>query len=174
MVRWLEFKAVAPNLVALEARARDFEAEFLHEQREQDVHFDFPDGLLLLRQVENAPAAELITYQRTVYEGLPLAEAEAAAVGDIREVRAMLRGRFGVRTEVEKTRKTFQWRATRIHLDQVYRLGMFVELVSAVDARDEAETAVELREVLVRLGMEHVTSELRGYADLMLAQGAGL
>jgi adenylate cyclase class IV len=79
-----------------------------------------------------------------------------------------------VRTEVEKTRKTLQWRATRIHLDQVYRLGMFVELVGAVDARDEAETAVELRELLVRLGMDHVSSELRGYADLMLAQGSGL
>ena len=75
--------------------------------------------------------------------------------------------------EVEKTRKTFQWRATRIHLDQVFRLGMFVELTSAVDTRDEAETAVELREVLVRLGMEHAEPELRGYAELMLAQDAG-
>jgi predicted adenylyl cyclase CyaB len=173
VVRWLEFKAVAPNLVALEERARDFDAEFIHERREQDTHFNFPDGLLLLRQLEHAPA-ELITYQRTAYEGFGLAEAEVAAVNDVREVHAMLRGRLGVRTEVEKTRKTLQWRATRIHLDQVYRLGMFVELVGAVDARDEAETAVELRELLVRLGMDHVSSELRGYADLMLAQGSGL
>ena len=172
MARWLEFKAVAPNLVALEARARDFVAEFMHDRREQDIHFNFRDGLLLLRQLENAPA-ELITYQRTEYEGLQLAEAEVAAVNDVREVSAMLRGRFGVRVEVEKTRKTFQWRSTRIHLDQVYRLGMFVELASAVDARDEAETAVELREVLVRLGMDHATSEPRGYADLMLAQQGG-
>lgn len=173
MVRWIEFKAVAPNLVALEERVRDFDTDFLHERREQDTHFDFPDGLLLLRQLENAPA-ELITYQRTEYEGLQLTEAEVAAVRDVREVTAMLRGRFGARVEVEKTRKTFQWRATRIHLDQVFRLGMFVELASAVDARDEAETAVELREALVRIGMEHVTSELRGYADLMLAQDAGV
>lgn len=171
MARRLEFKAVAPDLVALETRARDFEAEFMHERREQDIHFNFPDGMLLLRQLENAPA-ELITYQRTEYEGLQLTEAEVAAVNDVREVTAMLRGRLGVRVEVEKTRKTFQWRATQIHLDQVYRLGMFVELSSAVDTRDEAETAIELRELLVRLGMEHVASELRGYADLMLAQDA--
>lgn len=172
MARWLEFKAVAPNLVALEERVRDFDTDFLYERREQDTHFNFPDGLLLLRQLENAPA-ELITYQRSAYEGLQLTEAEVAEVRDIREVSAMLRGRFGVRVEIEKTRKTFQWRATRIHLDQVYRLGMFVELTSAVDARDEAETAVELREALVRLGMEHVASELRGYAELMLAQEPG-
>lgn len=172
-MRWLEFKAVAPNLVALEQRARDFEADFLSERREQDVHFNFPDGMLLLRELEQPPG-DLITYQRVEYEGFQLAEAEVAAVEDVHEVKAMLRGRFGTRVEVEKSRKTFQWRATRIHLDQVFRLGMFVELVSAVDGRDEAETAVELREVLVRLGMEHVTSELRGYADLMLARETGL
>jgi adenylate cyclase class IV len=172
MVRWLEYKAVAPNLVALEARVRDFDTEFLYERRERDTHFDFPDGLLLLRELENAPA-ELITYQRTPYDSLLLAEAEVAAVNDVREVTAMLRGRFGARVEIEKTRKTFQWRATRIHLDQVFRLGMYVEVVSAVDARDEAATAVELREALVRLGMEHATSELLGYADLMLTQDAG-
>ena len=173
MVRWLEFKAIAPNLVTLEARVRDFDTEFLHERRERDARFEFPDGLLLLREFENPPG-ELITYQRSSYEGLQLTEAEVAEVLDVREVTAMLRGRFGVRVAVEKTRKTFQWRATRIHLDQVFRLGMFVELVSAVDARDEAATAVELREALVRLGMEHVTSEARGYAELMLAQGADL
>ena len=50
MVRWLEFKAVAPNLTALEERVRDFDTDFLHERREQDIHYNFPDGLLLLRQ----------------------------------------------------------------------------------------------------------------------------
>jgi predicted adenylyl cyclase CyaB len=167
VARWLEFKAVAPNLVALEERARDFEAEFMHERREQDTHFNFPDGMLILRELEREPA-ELITYQRGAFEGLSLAEAEVAEVGDVREVAAMLRGRFGVRVEVEKTRKTFHWRATRIHLDQVFRLGMYLEVVSAVDGRDEAEAAVELREVLVRLGMDHADPELRSYADLML------
>lgn len=171
MARWLEFKAIAPNLVALEQLARDFDAEFLHERREQDIHFEFPEGLLILRELEQAPA-ELLTYQRADYEGLQLTEAEVAEVRDIREVAAMLRGRFGVRVEVEKTRKTFLWRATRIHLDQVFRLGMFIELASAVDARDETAAALELREVLVRLGMEHVASEPRGYAELMLAGNA--
>lgn len=172
MPRWLEFKAIAPNLVALEERARGFDAEFVHERREQDIHFEFPDGQLLLRELEHA-SAELVTYQRGAYEGLGLTEAEVADVRDVREVGAMLRGRFGVRVQVEKTRKTFLWRATRIHLDQVFRLGMFVEVVSAVDGRDEAAAAIELREVLVRLGMEHATPELRGYAELMLAQDAG-
>ena len=94
MARWLEFKAVAPNLISLEERARDFDAEYMVEHRQQDTHFNYPDGLLILRQYDNA-AAELITYQRSGYEGLQVTEAEVAEVRDIREVSAMLRGRFG-------------------------------------------------------------------------------
>lgn len=167
--RWLEFKAIVPNLKTIETKAREFEAEFLHERREQDTHFEYPDGLLLLREFEHQPA-ELITYQRGAHESFRLTEVELAAVQDAREVNAMLRGRFGVRVEIEKTRKVFLWRATRIHLDQVNRLGMFVELVTEVNLGDEARAAIELREVIVRLGVEHEPSEPRGYAEQMLEE----
>jgi predicted adenylyl cyclase CyaB len=172
MARWLEFKALAPNLVALEERARGFDAEYLDERTQQDLHLDFPDGQLMLRRYDRPPG-ELITYRRGAFEGLALADVEVAEVGEVREVAAMLRGRFGVRVEVEKTRRVFQWRATRIHLDQVFRLGMYVEVVSAIDARDEAATAIELREALVRLGLEASPPEPRSYADLILATHPG-
>ena len=168
--RWVEFKAIVPNLKTIETKARGFEAEFLHERREQDTHFKYPDGLLLLRKFDHQPA-ELITLQRGVHESFRISEVEIAEVQDAREVSAMLRGRFGVSVEIEKTRKVFIWRETRIHLDQVDRLGMFVELVTEVDSGDEARAAIELREALVRLGMEHMPLEDRGYAEQMLEKG---
>jgi predicted adenylyl cyclase CyaB len=171
MVRWIEFKAPVTNLVALDQQVRALGAEFMHERREQDLCLDFPDGILVLREPEGA-SADLLTYRRESLGEFQSAEVEVAEVGAPREVGAMLRGRFGVRAEVEKTRRTFQWRRTQIQLDQVFGLGMFVELQTLVTGEDDEAAKSELREALATLGIDVHTSEIRSYADMLLEQQA--
>ncbi len=84
----------------------------------------------------------------------------------------MLRGRFGIRVEIEKTRRTFQWRRTQIQLDQVFGLGMFVELQTLVGGDDDDAAESELREVLAALGIDPHTSEVRSYADMLVEQAS--
>jgi predicted adenylyl cyclase CyaB len=167
MVRWIEFKAPVANLVVLDEQVRALGAEFMHERGEQDLCLDFPGGILLLRESEGVSAA-LLTYQRLSLGELQAAEVEVAEVGAPREVGAILRGRFGTRVEIQKTRRTFQWRRTLIHLDQVFGLGMFVELQSPVAGRDEDVAEAELREALTTLGIDPHTSERRSYADMLV------
>ena len=50
---------------------------------------------------------------------------------------------------------------SRIHLDQVYRLGMFVEVVSAVDARDEAARIKDSGEEALCLACRDAVIKLR-------------
>ena len=171
MPHWIEFKAPVTDLVSLDEQVRALGADFMHERREQDLCLDFPDGILLMRQPEGA-SAELLTYQRLPLGELQSAEVEVAEVGDPREVGAMLRGRFGARIEIEKTRRTFQWRRTLIHLDQVFGLGMFVELQILVADDDDHAAESELRRVIVALGIDVHSSELRSYADMLVERTA--
>lgn len=171
MPRWIEFKAPVANLVALDERIRAFGADFMHERREQDLCLDYPDGTLVLRQPEGA-SADLLTYHRQSRGELQVSDVEVAEVGQSREVGAMLRGRLGVRIEVEKTRRTFQWRRTQIQLDQVFGLGMFVELQTLVAGDDDEAAEAELREVLSALEIDVHTSERRSYADMLVERAS--
>jgi predicted adenylyl cyclase CyaB len=167
MVYWIEFKAPVVNLISLDEQVRALGADFMHARREQDLCFDFPDGVLVLRQPEGA-SADLLTYHRHSRGELQFVDVEVAEVRQPREVGAMLRGRFGVRVELEKTRRTFQWRRTQIQLDQVFGLGMFVELQTLAISNDDATAESELREVLGALGIDPHTSEVRSYADMLV------
>jgi len=168
--RWVEFKAPVANLVALDEHVRTFGADFMHERREHDHCFEFPDGTLVLREPEGA-SADLLTYHRHASGELQFCDVEVAEVRQAREVGAMLRGRFGLRIEVEKTRRTFQWRRTQIQLDQVFGLGMFIELQTLVAGDDDAAES-ELRQVLEALEIDPHTAEVRSYADMLVEQAA--
>ena len=167
MVAWLEFKAVAPDLVALDGRLRQIGAEFVHERRERDTYFHFVEGALMLREADDA-GSQLISYTRQSQGFLQYTEADVAEVRDVREVAAMLRGRFGVRTAVEKTRRTYRWQQNTIVLDQVFGLAMFVEVRVVAGGGGRADEAADLLGVLTMLNIDAKTAETRSYATMML------
>ena len=166
-IRNVEIKARDPDPPrTLEAALSLGEDHGLLVQR--DTYFHAVKGRLKLREIDGS-SAELIAYDRadlsgpkvSVYRRVPVLVRGASidALGDA----------LGVRTVVEKHRRLIVWRNVRIHLDEVARLGRFVELeaVAATSGGLEAERekVVELRG---RLGIDDDRLLVaRGYAELL-------
>ncbi|MCH8851910.1 MAG: CYTH domain-containing protein, partial [Planctomycetes bacterium] len=86
------------------------------------------------------------------------------------DLRRLLADGLGILAEVYKRRTVFLWRNVRIHLDEVKRLGSFIELEAIVDESCD--------EVSARAKVEHLCTALEilpdqlidvSYSDLLLS-----
>jgi adenylate cyclase, class 2 len=86
---------------------------------------------------------------------------------------AALTAALGTRGEVVKRRRLFLWQGVRIHLDEVERLGTFIELEAVAptdsDLTNEHRLAVELRAALDIVDERLVAL---GYAEQLLDEHA--
>jgi adenylate cyclase class 2 len=86
---------------------------------------------------------------------------------------AALAATIGVRVVVTKRRRLFLWRDVRIHLDNVERLGRFIELEAVAppnsDLTHEHRLIAELRDALAITDERLVAV---GYAEQLRARGA--
>jgi predicted adenylyl cyclase CyaB len=165
--RNLEIKAHDPDPPrTLEAALALGDDQGVLEQR--DTYFHAVTGRLKLREIAGAPA-ELIAYARADLEGPKVSHYSVVPVYDPAAMTEALGAALGVRTVVEKRRRLVLWRNVRIHLDDVARLGRFVELeaVAATAGGLEAERAKvdELRRAL-RIDDDALLIA-RGYAELL-------
>lgn len=190
--RNIELKAIVSDPQVAMATAKRLATSSRQRLRQVDTYFHSPQGRLKLREIwtpEDAPEepaatateqevqetvphrVELIWYQRADQAGpktshyvlAPLASPADAA-------KQALASAWGVRAVVDKLRTVWFWHNVRIHLDQVARLGDFLEF-EAVLAED---MRVEEGEQQVRRLMNEfqLTPELLlegSYIDLMEA-----
>jgi adenylate cyclase, class 2 len=171
----LEYKARVGELNPIENSFVDKGAEFTGILRQLDTYFNVSSGRLKLRETEGR-GAELIYYERD----------EASSAGmesryDILRVpdpvlKGFLTRALGVRVIVEKERRLLKMKNARIHLDDVKRLGTFIEfeVVSGEGTPrfgdDEADRA--LLQLLKDYAAPFVVREINeSYSDLMLKLG---
>lgn len=127
----IEFKARCTDHEVLRRRARAAGAEYVRVMRQRDTYFRVPEGRLKLR-VNDPGGAELVRYFRS---DDPAARQSRYAVTPVRFPalkRWWLARRFGILTEVFKTRELWLWRGVRIHIDRVEGRGDFMELEAVV------------------------------------------
>lgn len=136
------------------------EKELLNQK---DIYYEFDKGLLKLRLVNGR--FELIKYLRDEtgdrrWSNYDLMRLEAE------NVEVYLSDIFTIDTIVEKVRKLYIYKNTRIHLDEVKQLGTYLELESVV-VSTQAEAQIEFDEV-VNLLKIHKFDEIRSsYRDLI-------
>ena len=128
----LELKVKINSIKKLEKLAKTASAEFKGVLKQKDVYFENKKGLLKLR-IENGVCC-LIKYLRdekkkrwSNYEILKL---------DGKNVEKYLADILNVEAVVEKKRKLYVYKDTRIHLDEVKSLGKFLELETVVTSRE--------------------------------------
>ncbi len=142
-------------------------------ERQEDRYFRVPDGRLKLRSIttrDGAARAELIAYRRpdealsrwSAYRITPLVAGQAASLADT------LEQVLPVLVVVRKRREIYLHGATRIHLDEVERLGAFVELETVVTGQSDDDAAIEHRTVIETLGLDRWPSCAGSYSDLLL------
>ena len=127
MANNVEWKAKArdPNRQrTLAARLADGPAEILDQV---DTFFPVPHGYLKLRQF-SAERGELIHYFRPVQFGPKLSKYSLVPIDQPQVLRDCLVQALGMHGEVRKRRSVFIMGQSRIHLDEVERLGSFLEV----------------------------------------------
>jgi homotetrameric cytidine deaminase len=141
-------------------------AEDRGEIAQRDAYFAGARGRLKLREQEPGDD-ELIQYRRADVDGARESDYRRVPVADAPALREALDAALGTLVVVEKRRRLLLHENVRIHLDEVDRLGSFVELegVLAPGADSGAE-----RERVERLQAQLEIGELeaRSYSDLLL------
>jgi len=169
--RNIEIKARVNSLSHVRAIAAEIATDYVGVMEQTDTFFHCPNGRLKVREVPGR-RAELIAYHRADSATARSSDYTLVQIDDSSGLIAALKRTLGVRQIVRKRREVFLHHNVRIHLDEVERLGEFVELESVVSAGvDEATAMARLNELMARFDI-HSDDLLAGaYAD-MLAENA--
>lgn len=169
-MRNLEFKARASDLQATLRLAREAGGELWGDLRQTDTYFATPTGRLKLRETAGFPA-ELVFYERDETNPNRPSEYEVARSPDANALRSVLTSALGVLTVVRKRRTLVHVDTTRVHLDNVERLGSFVEIeVPVTDAEDEGLAKERIDWLIAALGLSWPDCIRASYLDLMLVE----
>ncbi len=156
--RNVEIKARCGDPESVRRVLRRCGAEFRGTDRQRDTYFHCASGRLKLRQgnIERS----LIHYRREDRPGPKQAEVTLCRAPPDPDLEAVLAAALGVRVVVTKTREIYFIGNVKFHLDDVDRLGWFVE-IEAIDAGG-------------RLGPEALHAQCRRYMELLGIRRADL
>lgn len=146
------------------------ELEIKPERLEQrDTYFDVDSGRLKLREFADG-TAELIAYWRPDQQQTSTSRYIRTPIVEPDLIRQSLQQCCGLRGVVSKRRFVFIADNTRIHLDEVERLGCFLELEVVLDQGDQtADGELIAREWMRRLGIEDHSLVADSYIDRVIA-----
>jgi len=178
--RNLEIKVAcgADGLADIRARLEAEGVAVAERLRQIDTYFAVPNGRLKLREIADldevdGAEAKLIGYVRpdtessrwSTYHVATIAPSEAPAL------LASLDVTIGTRVRVAKRRDIALWDATRVHLDEVERLGAFVELETVIAEQSEDDAMREHERIVLALGLDRWAPISGSYSDLLLNLG---
>lgn len=170
MARNIEIKARIRD----EARIRNYMSSHgaLHEtQHQRDVFFACLTGRLKLRCFPDGSGV-LIAYDRPDQTGPKMSDYTLAPVAEAAKLEAALVRSLGLRGIVEKTREIAIVDQTRIHLDEVSGLGLFLELeVVLRPEQAEADGEAIAMELMTQLGVEPPDLIDKAYMDMLEESG---
>jgi predicted adenylyl cyclase CyaB len=131
-----------------------------------DTYFHAQEGRLKLRQIEGAPA-ELIWYARDNQTDTRLSRYIVAPVADVPAMIEALSQALGIRGVVRKHRTLYLFHNVRIHLDQVERLGSFIEFEAVISTpADEQPSRQRLDLLACALQIREEDRIALSYSDL--------
>jgi len=171
MPRNIEIKARVKDVDVLRRRMEALSEAAAEVLDQSDTFFAAPNGRLKLR-VLSPDACELIYYERPDRRGAKesryiLVRSEASD-----PLLQILTAVLDVRGVVNKRRFLYRMGRTRIHLDAVEGLGVFMELEVMLDDDQSLEEGIAIAEDLMQeLGIEDADRISGAYIDL-LEQGA--
>ncbi|KAF7992153.1 hypothetical protein HCN44_001478 [Aphidius gifuensis] len=169
-MRNIEIKAILKNRELVESRAKILSGSGPIVIRQSDTFFVVPRGRLKLRSFENG-SGELIFYERPNNEGPKLSEyvkmelKETSACDGLKDILRKTNGIIGV---VEKTRHLYLVGQSRIHIDQVKKLGHFVEIEVVLRDDENVKVGEEIsKNLMEKLGISEEDLISTAYIDLL-------
>ena len=134
---------------------------------QKDIYYKYDKGILKLR-IQNGNY-QLIKYNRNENKGERWSDYSILTInGD--NVEDYLNDFFDAEIIVEKERKLYLLKNTRIHLDNVKDLGYFIELETVVGKTTENDCVTEFEEVIELLKLNKENEIRKSYRDLFIEQ----
>ena len=164
----IEIKARCENPEELHLKLIELGADFKGVDHQVDTYFNVNHGRLKLREgnIETA----LISYNRPDTASAKKSEFRLYHSKDFASLKAMLTESLGVLTIVDKKRKIFYIDHIKFHIDEVDKLGSFMEIeVTNMDGNQKLDVMQqqcgEFMELL-SISDKHLVSH--SYSDLIL------
>ncbi len=132
---------------------------------QKDIYYKIANGILKLR-IENGTYC-LIKYNRDENNPERWSNYELLYLSGDNPVE-YLSGIFEELVTVEKKRNLFIFKHTRIHLDDVKNLGLFLELETVVDGITDEEAVNEFGEIVKFLNLDFDNQIKKSYKDLLM------
>jgi len=161
----LELKARISSVSEADRIARRLNAQVKGILHQRDIYYKVSQGRLKLRIINNS-SAELIFYNRPNKKGSRYSEYFILPVYDAKLTNELCTSAFGQKVVVEKKRRLFLYKNSRIHLDEVRGLGTFIEF--EVIVKHGKRRAQKLLAVLTtEFGVKPATTVAVSYSDLI-------
>ena len=186
MNRNIELKAFYPNLAHGHVIAREIGASLHGVERQRDSYFQVDRGRLKLREriplaappvagevgetTDSEIEAQLIWYERPDAASARKSDYELVSFPSTQgpRLRPLLAGALGLTVEVVKERTIYLFDDVRIHLDDVERLGRFIEFEAIVGPGcNELQGHRKVTRLTEVFGIAPDQIQERSYADLM-------
>ena len=171
--RNVELKARYPDLQAGHDTALRVGAVDTDSLEQVDTYFHAADGRLKLREINSRVeglSAELIWYARPDQVAARTSQFHVVPVPRPAAILEALDAGLGIQVVVRKTRHLYLLDNVRIHLDEVDRLGSFLEFEAVLDqGQGEAIGYAQLQELQREFGIAAEAIIGASYSDLLLA-----
>ncbi|HUL44143.1 MAG TPA: class IV adenylate cyclase [Bacteroidota bacterium] len=169
MPRNLEVKAKITTIESARVLAESIHANYAGTLHQTDTYFRVSNGRLKLREI-NGTHAELIRYEREESSSRRESRFDVCPIKNLDGIKSLLRVACGVRGVVEKTRILYLLDgSTRIHLDEVKDLGVFLEFEVPVAKEEEASEQLEF--LIKHFGIQQSDFVKNSYIDMLPQRG---
>jgi len=178
-------RKVEHKLVELKARVNDLDvvrrkltslgAQHIGTFRQTDTYFDVPRGRLKLREVEGSNKADLVYYERENVSGPKRSDVFIMKIEKPAVFKILLGRLLKTKGIVEKAREIYRYQGTllaskyryiQIHLDNVEKLGAFIEFEMKTSNQTEKRDKQILERLMKKLKIK--TNQLVKYSYLDL------
>jgi len=160
----LEIKVKVDNFENYLNLLKKIKAKYIGELNQKDIYYKTKSGLLKLRIEGNKK--ELIKYNRIEEKKNRWSDYEILTI-EGKNPQKILNSLFEYETTVEKKRKLFVYKNTRIHFDTVKGLGKFIELETIVNSTKK-DAQERFNFLINKLNLDKKNELRLSYRNLML------
>ncbi|MCB9209428.1 MAG: class IV adenylate cyclase [Ignavibacteriales bacterium] len=161
----LELKLKVNNFEAIIQIILKQNGKFEKVLKQKDTYFKYDKGLLKLR--EQNGDFELVKYNRNEKAGERWSDYNLLFIKG-ENIEKYLSDLFKIEAIVKKTRNLYLYKNTRIHLDEVKKLGNFLELETVVKNISREEAIKEFNEIVNFLNLDLKNEIRKSYRDLII------
>lgn len=165
----IELKISIDNIKNIAATLKKIEAVNNGILNQIDTYFNVKKGRLKIREINNKNF-ELIYYQRPDIHESKISDYQVIELvkKDCENIKNILKNTNGVKVIVEKERKLWIYKNTRIHLDKVDKLGNFLELETVINKINIKTAEQEHVRLIKLLNITNYKKIKESYSDLLL------